>query len=744
MSPEQARGEDIDRRSDLFSFGAVLYEMATGRLAFGGDTTAIMFEAILNRAPLAPARLNPAIPARLDEIINRLLEKDRKLRYQTASDLEADLRRLRRDTGSGQSKAAIPSKPARARRGKIWMLIGAVTAAAVVVAILMVPRRAPALTERDLVVLSDFVNTTGDPAFDGTLKQALAVQLEQSPFINIFSQDRVRESLRYMGKSPDEHITDLVAREICEREAIKAAIGGSIASIGSQYVVSLEAVNCRSGESIAHEQRQANAKEDVLKVLGASASSLRRNLGESIGSIQKFDAPIEKVTTSSLEAFRAYTLGVEQTSKGAMAEGIACYKRAVELDPNFAIAYARMATAYTNLGQTRLSRDAAQSAYDRRGRTSERERFYIETRYHAVVTGNTEKEIEIYSLWSRTYPRDFLARNNLAVAYYGIGQYDKALAEAQEALRLNPNSSQPYAVTGSSFVSLNRYAEARSILERAVAQKLDGGVIHPSLYNIAFVEGNLDAMQHEVDSSKGRSWEHGLLNLQAQRALFEGRFSESADLLEKAVALAQAANLPETAAGYIASHALACAITGQSRKARERAAASVAASRELGALTTAALAYAISGAPEAEKTISELEQRFGTESITKTVAIPVRRAYLEMQHGNTTRAIELLQPAIAYEPAFPALMYARGLAYLQAKNGTAAAKEFQKIIDHRGVSMVNIVYPMSHLGMARSAVLTGDLDKARRWYQDFFAIWKAADPDIPALIQARQEYAKLH
>jgi len=548
MSPEQARGEAVDGRTDLFSFGAVLYEMATGQLAFPGNTTAVILDAILNRAPIPARELNSATPAQLDEIITKALEKNHKIRYQHASEMRSDLQRLKREATSGDTvvvsreqqalgsittapsvaaaasvrpaaaqTASVPSATAH-RRSLKW---AAITGAAVALASLAVAgwlyfaRRAHALTNKDTIVVGDFDNSTGDPVFDNTLRQGLAIQLEQSPFLNILPDRKVSETLKLMGRSTDQRLDEKTALDLCQRTQSAAVFDGSIASLGSQYVIGLRAVNCSTGDFLAQEQVTASGKEKVLKALDAGATRLREKVGESLGTVKRFDTPIEQATTPSLEALQAYTLGRKTiVEKGDWAAAVPLLQRAIRLDSNFAVAYASLGQSYANLGETSLASENTKKAYEMRERVSEREKFYIESHYYSIVTGDLEKARQVYELWAQTYPRDMVPRNNLASVYGYLGQNDKSLAESREAFRLDPASGGR-----SSYLALNRLEEAGATAKEAQATKLDSPGLRFYLYQLAFLQDDAIGMAQQVAWAAGKPGiDHELLALEADTA----------------------------------------------------------------------------------------------------------------------------------------------------------------------------------------------------------------------------------
>jgi tetratricopeptide (TPR) repeat protein len=738
MSPEQARGEEIDARSDLFSLGAVLYEMATGRLAFGGDTTAIVFEAILNRTPTAPVRLNPEVSAKLEEVINKLLDKDRKLRYQSAADLEVDLKRIRRDTDSSRSAVAAPPAPKRRRWAKILIPAVMVVIAAVVGGAMLLRHPAPALTDRDTILLADFVNTTGDAAFDDTLKQALSVQLEQSPYFNLYSDDGVREALKLMARSPNERVTDAIAREICQREGIKAVLGGSIAALGSHYVVTLNAVNCVTGESLAREQLETDSKEHVLTELGKAAVSMRGRLGESLASIQKFDTSIERATTSSLEALRLFTEGKNPQEN---AQAIPFLEKAIELDPNFASAYRRLAIAGKDV------RKNITKAYELRDRVSEQERLRITGTYYDGVLGDLKKAIETYELAKQMFPKDGFVRGILGNRYLLVGRFQDALSETQEAVRLLPANAGVREDLATSYVFLNRFEEAKAVIKQAVEQKVTDLTMHYRLHEIAFIEGDTQAMQREMDwMIKNNADSPNPFLREARAALVFGKFAEARKFYKQARDVSQAHGNKGEVAGAWSEEARIESLFGNDREAHARLADARQVNPSMGPVTI--YTGVLGGLVEPEVVRADAAKRAKDNpqaTVLNFMTLPASLAALEIRVGNGTKAIELLSAAKPYEPAVGTLpdIYLRGLAYLQIKSGPEAAAEFQKIIDHPGVDTLNILHSLARLGLACAYAAAGDVPKARTAYQDFLKYWKDADPAIPILIQAKQEYSKL-
>jgi serine/threonine protein kinase/Flp pilus assembly protein TadD len=789
MSPEQVLGKPLDPRSDLFSFGVTLFEMATGEMPFRGDTTGTLLVSIVQGIPVPVAQLNSGMPIELQRIIDKCLEKEPEYRYQHAADVRADLWHLQRDSGTdtfpavenaaqasvlksvsdlsmataqpsdnGAMGAVLPAQQVQ-RSPRAWKA-GVTIALGLIVAViaggLYLRWRHPApLTDKDTIVLADFTNSTNDPVFDGALHQGLEAQLAQSPFLAIVSEQRTQQTLRQMGKPSDTRLTPEIAQEVCQRTNSAAVLHGSIAQIGSQYSLVLIAVSCAGSESLATTKAEAPDKNHVLDALNDAASSMRSKLGESLSTVQKFDTPVEQATTPSLEALQKYSLARKiQLGQGDNAGAVPFYQRAIGLDPNFAMAYAALGACYYNLGETSLAAQNTTKSYELRERVSEAERFGIESRYQHFVTRDLEKARQSYELWAQTYPRNYIPANNLGVIYDSLGQFSKSAEEYSKALKIEPSSGLTYANFVGSYLFLNRLQDAAATAAEAQSKKLDSPALRLNLYRLAFLRNDTNGMAQQLAWSAGKPGvENAMLRLEADTAAYAGHLDKAREISLRAIESAKRAGEKEAAAGYESDMAFREAVFGNVKEAEKHATAALALSSGRDVQYGAALALAASGNIKAESLADQLRKQFPEDTIVQFMYLPTIKAELALKHNDPLKAIDVLQPAAPYElgspgntAAFtPSLypIYVRGQAYLAAHRGKEAAAEFEKMIEWRGVVQNQPTGPLAHLALARAYTLEDDAAKARSAYQEFFDVWKNADPDIPILQQARLEYARL-
>ena len=761
MSPEQVRAKEVDTRTDLFSFGVALYEMATGKMPFEGSSSGEICGAILHMTPKPASRVNSQVPGEVEAILNKALEKDRNLRYQHASDIRTDLQRLKR-SGSGRIGVAENDATSMIRKLRALAIPIVVVVAAIVAGFFFYARQRPhALAESDTIILADFENRTGDSVFDYTLKQALAVDLEQSPFLNVMSDRRVADTLRLMGRSPDQPLLRGLAQEVCQRTGGRAVLSGSIDNLGNQYVVGLSAMTCQTGGGLVQEEVRTNGKENVLKSLDKAVSDLRRRLGESLGSIQKFDTPLEEASTSSLEALQAYTTAMRTALHKGSPDAIPFFKHAVDLDPNFALAYLALGIQYANMGEATLAKENVSKAYELHERVSERERFLISAEYYFDGTGQIEKGVQVCGVWSQTYPRDWIPHNLLGVVYRYLGQYESALSETQQALRLNADDVIDYSNLAVTYVLLDRLNDAKNTFHEAVVQKLDELFLRQAMYIVGFLEQDAKNMQEQVEWAMHKPGaEDLLLSTESDTEAYFGRLGKARDFSQLAVDAARHNDAKETAALWEANGAVREAQFGNTAAARKlsRAALSLAPGRDVRIL--AALASALGGdVAQARELADQLNADFSLNTLIQGYWLPTIRAQDELDGGRPRQALEMLRSVTTLELGEPppvACLYPvfiRAEAYLSLNEGQSAATEFQKILQHRGIVQNCPLGALAQLGLAHANALQArtshgaDADAARvravAAYTDFLTLWKDADPDIPILKEAKAEYAKL-
>jgi eukaryotic-like serine/threonine-protein kinase len=761
MSPEQVRAQDLDARTDLFSFGIVLYEMASGAPPFHGDSVGLIFDGILYRAPAPVGRLNSGLAQELERIVGKCLEKDRELRYQHASEIRADLQHLQRDRQSARFEPGrtVEERPVLARHRVRWLSIGAAVLVAAAVAGAIYSRRPPTLTDKDTIVLADFVNRTGDPVFDDTLRQGLAVQLQQSPFLSLISDERIRRTLPLMNQPADARLTPDVARVVCVRTGGAAVLQGSIAALGSQYVLGLRATNCATGDILADEQAQASRKEDVLSTLSQMVTRFRTRVGESLATIERYSTPLE-ATTSSLEALQAHSAGFKAALAGSNLRALSLFQRAIAIDPDFALAHAQAGFRYGGLGESALARQSLQKAYQLRNRASDAERFWIDTLYDRDFTGNLERERRTLETWAASYPRIADPHTLVAgLALMSTGQHELAIAETEKAIALDPGGSPAYGNRAFNQLLLNRLDDAVLTVRLAAERKLESASLLQTQYFVAFLTGNENELRRTATAAlKSPTTEDSISNIEALALARSGQLQDARRMAEGAVQIAQKSGQRERAGLFEAGTAVWEAFYGNAAAARQSATRALElgrGGREVDYATAFALALA-GDLPQSRALAQDLAREFPEDTSVQFMYLPALRALFSLNTPapDTAAAIQALQTASRYDVALGRVgfigrfgglypIYVRGLAYVAARQPAGAAAEFQRILDHRSIVLVDPMDAMARLQLARALVLSGDTVKAKSAYKDLLTLWKNADPGIRILKEAQAEYAKL-
>ena len=747
MSPEQVRGESLDSRTDLFSFGVVLYEMATGALPFAGQSAGMVFNCILNRDPAPPRSLNPALSEEWERVIHKCLEKDRHLRYQHASEIRADLQRLKRNLDSAGMMTS-------ARTKKRWKAILSSTAGLLALsgAGYFYFHRAPKLTGRDTILLADFQNKAGDPVFNDTLRQGLEVQLQESPFLSLISDDRIEKTLDMMGRPKTTPLTGAVAREVCARTNSAALLDGAISSLGAHYVLGVRAIDCRSGSVIYEQQVQVTRKEEVIGAITKIAARFRERSGESLATVQRYSTPLDEAATPSLEALKEYSLAGKVLRTEGHLKALPLYQRAVEIDPEFASAHAWLGRVYAGIGEFSLGLESAEKAWRYRHRASDHERFYIDLSYYRQVKGDLEKSAQVCDAWIQSYPRDPRPHGFLASSIsLQVGKFERAIEEGQKAIDLDPDLALPWADVAFAYMLLDKLAEAKAVLQKTAERKFVIPELLVTRYQIAFLENDQQELARLREAGYKRS--PTFCEQEAHVAAYSGQVRRARALSRRGVDLARQGGRVERAAQDQAGSAIRESLFGNAAEARSEAEAALRLSKGGVVEYGAAFALALSGEPsQAETLAADIERRFPEDTTFRFAYVPVLRALVALSRQQPARAIAELEPA-AYDLASLAghegfngslyTVYVRGLAYLEQRKGMEAAAEFEKVLNHRGTVVYDPIGAVSRWRLGQAYALAGDAQRSKAAYDDFLALWKNADPDIPILKNIRSERAAL-